>query len=86
MTEKTPPESTEDLGNTVDGSRAGDGSEVDRTTPGGQGPSGSLAESPEQTSGHQHGDHQRAEQKKVYQTPEQTDHALGGSEGTADGS
>ena len=96
MTEKTPSESPEDLGNTVDGSRAGDGNEDARTTPGehssgehspgGQGPSDSLAESPEQPSGRQHGDKQRAEQKKVYQTPEQTDHALGGSEGTADGS
>ncbi len=28
---------------------------------------------------------ERAEQKKVYQTPEQPDHAVGGSDGTADG-
>ncbi|MDV7999819.1 hypothetical protein [Rhodococcus sp. IEGM 1408] len=87
MTETTPSDSPEGYGNTVDGSRAGDGSDDARTTPGdGQSPSDNLAESPEQPTGHQHGDQQRAEQKKVYQTPEQTDHALGGSEGTADGS
>lgn len=90
MTETTPSESPEEFGNTVDGSRAGDGSDA-RTTPGeqspgGQSPSDNLAESPEQPSGHEHADQQRAEQKKVYRTPEQPDHALGGSEGTADGS
>ena len=52
---RVPDESPEELGNTVDGSGAGESSA------------------------------DRAEQSKVYRTPEQPDHAVGGSDGTADG-
>lgn len=102
----TPSESPEDLGNTVDGTRTGDGSDArpaaGEQDPGGPGTGGRSAESPEQgseqgsepgseqgsgpTSGHEGADHDRAEQKQVYRTPDQPDHALGGSEGTTDGS
>lgn len=107
----TPSEPPEDLGNTVDGTRAGDGSAArpptDEQSPGGPGSEGQGSEGQgsegqgpggqepgeqgseqgsEPTSGLGHAEHQRAEQKKVYRTPEQPDHALGGTEGTADGS
>ena len=86
MTETTPSEPPQGLGNTVDGTRAGDGSDA-RTDPG---ELGADELSPEQgsgqASGHEHADQQRAGQKKVYRSPRQPDHALGGSEGTTDGS
>lgn len=82
MATTTPSESAQGFGNTVDGSRSGDGSDA-RTTPDEQ----SLGEqSSGQASGHEHADQQRAEQKKIYRSPEQPDHALGGSDGTTDGS
>lgn len=88
------PEGTpEELGNTVDGSGAGDGSTTrgaaddDRapaSRPATAGDTGHAAgEAPSGGSGETSAD--RAEQARVYRTPEQPDHAVGGSDGTADG-
>lgn len=79
--ETTPSESPEGYGNTVDGSRAGDGSSA-RAASAGQDPEPGSA----RTSGDERADRRRAEQKQVYHAPEPPDHALGGSEGTTDGS
>lgn len=99
--ERTPEATPEELGNTIDGSGAGDGVTSRGADPGttdtgtggpgagvdpGAGHVGSDAAGEGATSGAGgDGAAQRAEQKKVYQTPEQPDHAVGGSEGTADG-
>ncbi|AWH96784.1 hypothetical protein [Dietzia psychralcaliphila] len=95
MNSETPPETPEDLGNTIDGTRVGDGSATDPAS--GQGETGIDPDAPG-SGGHSdgqsvgHGDGSATtgtrdleEQKRIYQTPEQPDHALGGSEGTADG-
>lgn len=70
-----------DYGNTVDGSRPGDGGgpgTADRgATVGGDGDGHSAAD---------HHERERREPKEVYQTPDaQSDHAVGGTEGTTDG-
>lgn len=95
MPDTTPPEPTEDLGNTIDGTGTGDGSTT-RPVSDDESPErapytaghGSPAPGPDGSpdAGHHSDPETREEQKRVYQTPEQTDHALGGSEGTADGS
>lgn len=97
---RIPEEPPESFGNTIDGSGAGDGStsrggdEADTATEsaadraaGGATPHDSAgAASSAATSGvGGDGAAERAEQKKVYQTPEQPDQAVGGSDGTADG-
>ncbi|WP_216692686.1 hypothetical protein [Dietzia psychralcaliphila] len=95
MNSETPPETPEDLGNTIDGTRVGDGSATEPAS--GQGETGIDPDAPG-SGGHSdgqsvgHGDGSATtgtrdleEQKRIYQTPEQPDHALGGSEGTADG-
>lgn len=98
MSSEKSPETPEDLGNTIDGTRVGDGSVPDPATA--QDASGIDPDAPG-SGGHGdgHGDGQSVgqdgtvttgsrgleEQKRIYQTPEQPDHALGGSEGTADG-
>lgn len=96
---RTPDESPGELGNTIDGSGAGDGS----TTRGGD--EKDFAARPDRAAGGASqqqdagaaagtgatpgagGDRAaiRDEQKKLYQTPEQPDRAVGGSDGTADG-
>jgi hypothetical protein len=95
MNSETPPETPEDLGNTIDGTRVGDGSAPDRAAD--QGATGIDPDAPG-SGGHSDGrsvgngdgtattgSRDLEEQKRIYRTPEQPDHALGGSEGTADG-
>lgn len=93
---RIPEESPEELGNTVDGSGAGDGSttrgadEADSAAgpgrdAGSAGGHGEAAGSGATSGTAGDGAARRDEQKKVYQTPEQPDHAVGGSDGTADG-
>lgn len=107
--ESAPQESAEDLGNTIDGSGAGDGSTTrgadesdyaagpDRVTGDaprqdtagvtGSGETSGASEAAFDTTPGAGGGRsaQRDEQKKVYQTPDQPDRAVGGSDGTADG-
>lgn len=97
-----PEEPSEALGNTIDGSGAGDGdttrggdeadtdagsgAATDRAAGGATPHDSAGAASSGSTSGvGGDGAAQRDEQKKVYRTPEQPDHAVGGSDGTADG-
>lgn len=95
MNSETPPETPEDLGNTIDGTRVGDGSAPDPEFE--QGAAGIDPDAPG-SGGHSDGhgvgqgngsaasgESDLEEQKRIYQTPEQPDHALGGSEGTTDG-
>ncbi|AVZ40660.1 MULTISPECIES: hypothetical protein [unclassified Dietzia] len=95
MSSEKSPETPEDLGNTIDGTRVGDGSAPDPATA--QDASGIDPDAPG-SGGHSDGQsvgpgdgtattgsRGLEEQKRIYQTPEQPDHALGGSEGTADG-
>jgi hypothetical protein len=77
--DETQPEPPEDFGNTIDGTRVGDGSDA-RTDDGDAAPR--TGGTPEED---RHAE-ERAEQKGVYRAPEQPDHALGGTEGTTDGS
>jgi len=99
MNDDQTPDSPEDLGNTIDGTGAGDGDAAAETRDEPTGADGgpqtpSSAASPQDqiggnppssgTQGASH--HDREEQKKVYLTPEQPDdRAVGGPEGTADG-
>ncbi|AWH93342.1 hypothetical protein [Dietzia lutea] len=90
---RVPDESPEELGNTVDGSGAGDGSTTRGTDEEGRAPASRPSTAGD--TGHASGDEatgasgessaDRAEQSKVYRTPEQPNHAVGGSDGTADG-
>ena len=71
------------LGNSVDGTRTGDGGRSAGTAP--RTPGDDSAASAGGTAPDRHAD-ERDEQKEVYQTPDGTrDSAVGGSEGTADG-
>ncbi|MBM7230917.1 hypothetical protein JTP68_10430 [Dietzia cinnamea] len=90
---RVPEESPEELGNTIDGSGAGDGSTTRGTDEEGRAPA--SRPSTAGGTGHAAGDAatgasgessaDRAEQSKVYRPPEQPNHAVGGSDGTADG-
>ena len=95
MNDDTTPDTPEDLGNTVDGSRVGDGDEPGANDGASHATSASSAASPEgqlaggsaspSSGGQGVSHHDRDEQKKIYQTPEQPDRAVGGPDGTADG-
>ena len=75
--------SPDGLGNTIDGSVAGDGAITRRSDEADSeaGATGSTA-----ATGTDGGNAaRREEQKKVYRSPEQPRHAVGGSDGTTDG-
>ena len=95
MNSETAPEPPEDLGNTIDGTRVGDGSGagsrsgepaagIDPDAPGSGGHSDGRSVGQAGGEGNS-GESDLDEQKRIYQTPQQPDHALGGSDGTADG-
>ncbi|HHX85962.1 MAG TPA: hypothetical protein GX694_11680 [Actinomycetales bacterium] len=79
MQDETRPEPVENYGNTIDGTRVGDGSDA-RTD--------DAADTGAATGGTADEDahaEERARQKGVYRAPDQPDHALGGTEDTTDG-
>lgn len=78
-----PEVSPDELGNTIDGSVAGDGAITRRTD---EADSETEATGSTAATGTDGGNAaRREEQKKVYRSPEQPDHAVGGSDGTTDG-
>lgn len=77
MREESTSEPAEGYGNTIDGSRAGDGGAA-RTDAGAAPRTGGTPEEDAHAE-------ERARQKGVYRAPDQPDHALGGTEGTTDG-
>ena len=106
MTDSTRPEDTarlpevspDELGNTIDGSVAGDGAfthrsdeadsaaEPDRISGGAtRGHPGGTSSTSAATGTDERHAARREEQKKVYRSPKQPDHAVGGSDGTTDG-
>lgn len=97
MNDDSTPDTPEDLGNTIDGTGAGDGDAVredkpaaaaedPRTTTSAASPQDQLGGNPPSSGTQGASQHDREEQKKVYRTPDQPDdRAVGGPEGTADG-